>query len=98
MQPAAAPIHITDWAGLVSNRGKFPAKPSEASVQTNLRVVKRGELSLRKNAEEVDFTIETGDSPSVGVTFISFAPYQNGGVAFLITQTTGGVVEALRLA
>lgn len=40
-------VVITEFPGLVSNRGRFPGHPGEALVQTNLRTVRTGQLETR---------------------------------------------------
>ena len=76
-------VQINDWRGMVSNRGRFPGKPGEASYQLNLRIVKPGELSTRQHAED----LSTYDGVSVGGARID-------GTDYVVIHDSTGIVYA----
>lgn len=48
-------VEITEFAGLVSNRGDFGGPPGAADEQKNLQVVSENEWSVRKGLRPVSF-------------------------------------------
>lgn len=98
MRELNEPIVIDDFAGLYSNRGKFPKHPSEAKVQTNLRAERPGQLSVRKEPEAVTFA--TGIiSPAASENYISLFEYVSpGNERFIIAEAGSDYdVHAFRL-
>jgi hypothetical protein len=69
-------IVITDFAGLVSNRGRFPTShPAEALVQTNLRCIRPGQLESRLGFRTIttDAAFGNGSTDIIAVYFLDGA-------------------------
>lgn len=82
-------VVITEFAGLVSNRGRFPvANPSEALVQTNLRSVRSGQLESRLGFRTITYgTPALGNSADLISVF-----YYDGATPKIIAEDEGGVI------
>jgi hypothetical protein len=48
-------IVVTEWTGLVSNRGPFVGKPGDAREQVNIRAIAPGVLAVRNGMRPVYF-------------------------------------------
>lgn len=72
MDRPASTVVITEFSGLVSNRGRFPTgHASEALVQTNLRCIRPGQLESRLGLRSIstDAAFGNGSTDIIAVYF-----------------------------
>lgn len=95
MKPPLATVTISDFNGLVSNRGRFPETPSDALTQTNIRCLHKGGLSARKGLESVSFS--TAVSYTDDLISIYFYDY-SASTQYIVSEDANGIVDAETLA
>ncbi len=73
-------VVIDRFGGLVSNRGRFPKQPGDASVMENVRVARDGEVCTRKGTRAV---VTSG----VGVKMMFYAEFPEPTVFYQVGGT-----------
>ncbi len=88
MARPASRVTISEFDGLISNRGAFASRPGQMSVCTNLRCSRPGELSVRKG----HVAVATGGDDPAGIV-LAAASFELPGGTTLLWQVAGSIYE-----